>query len=101
MLMLGFWASRNVPIKKFKITHPNGQVVFPVFRKFRQSRGDVIFKFREPVAFPKGSLFSWISDTPFEANVSPVFQAETEMEKKILQIDKYQLRLLQFKQEVE
>jgi len=100
MLMLGFWASRNVPIKKFKISYPDGKAVFPDFRKFEQPNGSVIFKFREPVPFLKGCKLSWISQTAFEANVSPIFQWETEAEKKLLQIDKYQLRLLQFRKEV-
>ena len=101
MLILGFWASRNVPIRKFKITYPNGRVVYPKFRKFQQPDGSVIFKFREPVSFFKGSNLSWISSVPFEAKVSPVFQAETELEKKKLQIGDYRLRLLQFRREVE
>jgi len=101
MLMLGFWASKNVPIKKFKITYPDGKIVYPEFRKFIQPKGDVIFKFKEPVAFAKGCKLSWISETAFEANVSPIFQAENKLDAKLLQIDKYQLRLLQFRKEVE
>lgn len=101
MLILGFWVSSNVPIRKFRIGYPNGRVVNPKFRKFQQSKGDVIFKFESPISFYKGCTFSWESSAPFEANVSPIFQAENEVEKKILQIDKYQLRLLQFKRETE
>jgi len=99
--MLGFWASKNVPILKFKVAYPDGKAVFPEFRKFQQADGSVIFKFKEPVAFAKGCKFSWISATSFEANVSPIFQWETERERKLLQIEKYQLRLMQFKREVE
>lgn len=100
MLMLGFWASRNVPIRKFRIKYPDGRVVNPAFKKFQQPKGDVIFKFESPVSFYKGCTFSWESSAPFEAKVSPVFEAETDSERKILQIDKYQLRLMQFKKEV-
>jgi len=99
--MLGFWASRNVPIRKFVISYPNGRKISPEFRKFVQSDGSVIFKFKEPVAFARGDKFSWISAVPFEAKVSPIFQAETEAEQKLLQIDHYKLRLLQFQKEVE
>jgi len=99
--MLGFWANKNVPIKKFKISYPDGKVVYPDFRKFQQRDGSVVFKFKEPVAFAKGCNLSWISETAFEANVSPIFQGETEQERKLLQIDNYKLRLLQFQREVE
>jgi len=101
VLMLGFWANRNVPIKKFKISYPDGRAVFPQFRKFKQKDGSVIFKFKEPVAFAKGCNLCWISEVAFEANVSPIFQGENEVEMKLLQIDKYKLRLLQFQREVE
>lgn len=99
--MVGFWASKDVPITKFRILYPNGKAVFPEFKKFQQPKGDVIFKFKEPVAFAKDCKFSWTSAVGFEAKVSPVFEPETEFEKKILQIDKYQFRLMQFKKEVE
>lgn len=101
MLMLGFWTSKNVPIRKFRIKYPDGRVVNPTFRKFQQSKGDVIFKFESPVSFYKGCTFSWESSVPFEAKVSPVFEPETDVERKLLQIDKYQLRLMQFKKETE
>jgi len=101
LLILGFYASKNVPIRKFVISYPDGKRVSPEFRKFVQGDGSVIFKFREPVAFARGDKFSWISAVGFEAEVSPVFQAETEAEQKLLQIDKYQLRLLQFKKAME
>lgn len=99
--MLGFWASRNVPIWKFRIQYPNGRVVNPPFKKYLQVKGDVIFKFNEPVPFSKGCTFSWVSSAPFEADVSPIFQAETDNERKVLQIDNYQLRLMQFRRETE
>jgi len=101
MLMLGFWASRNVPIRKFRIKYSDGRVVNPRFKKFLQPKGDVIFKFENAIPFYKGCTFSWESSMPFEANVSPIFQAETEAEQKLLQIDNYKLRLLQFQKEVE
>lgn len=101
MLLLGFWVSRDVPIRKFRIGYPSGRVVNPPFKKFTQPQGDVIFKFREPIVFYKGCTFSWQSASPFEAEVSPVFEPQTSAEKKLLQIDKYQLRLMQFKKEVE
>jgi len=101
MLMLGFWASKNVPIRKFRVAYPNGAIVNPKFKKFLQPKGDVTFKFEKPVRFYKGCTFSWESSSPFKAEVSPVFEPETDFERKILQVDKYQFRLLQFKKEVE
>lgn len=101
MLMLGFWASKSVPIKKFKISYPGGKVVFPKFKKFVQAGGDVIFKFDTSVIFYKGCNLSWISSTAFEAEVSPIFEPQIDAERKLLRVGKYQFRLLQFKKEVE
>lgn len=100
MLMVGFWSSKNVPIRKFKITYPDGKTVYPKFRKFEQPNGNVIFKFKDAVPFHVGCNFSWISTVPFEAKVSPIFEPETVLDKKLLKIDNYAMRLLQFKKEV-
>jgi len=59
--MLGFWTSRNAPIRKSRISYPNGKVVFPEFKKFLQADESVIFKSKEPVAFTRGCELSWKS----------------------------------------
>lgn len=101
MLILGFWVDRNVPITKFKISYPNGRVVSPSFRKVTQTDGSVVFKFNEPLSFRKGCHLSWISTASFEAQVSPVFEPENEMEKTQLKVGDYQFRLMKFKEAVE
>ena len=97
MLILGFWADRNVPITKFKISYPGGRVVSPPFKKVTQADGGVIFKFKEPLSFSKGCHLSWTSVASFEAQVSPVFEPENEIEKTQLKIGDYQFRLMKFK----
>ena len=101
MLILGFWADRNVPIVKFKISYPSGKLVSPVVRKVPQSDGSVIFKFKEPLPFGKGCHLSWTSAASFEAQVSPVFEPENEIEKTQLKIGDYQFRLMKFKEAFE